>query len=162
MADLNQTIRDDRGFVERIVQLVPGFRGYFDRENRREADHAVRMCATKKLDHIIAELHDLTKRVPLGEKDECQECVNQAEKLRHELQYADRGYSGFFSEIKWDRPNRLSAIYEFDERILGTINTLTERALEGTVPLAELRKELISLQRDVGERRNVILNLGGE
>jgi hypothetical protein len=61
MADLNEIIRGDRNFVERIGQLLPGFRGYFDRENRREADRMLRMFGTSKLDEMIAELHELTK-----------------------------------------------------------------------------------------------------
>ncbi len=162
MADLNEIIRRDRNFVERIGQLLPGFRGYFDRENRREADHMLRMSGTSKLDEMIALLHELTKAAPLAEKDDVQECVNQAEKLRHELRYSDRGYSGFFSEIKWDRPDRLAAIYERDEAIVVGIATLLDRLADSDLPLAELRRELISLQRAVGERRNVILNLGRE
>ena len=89
MADLNEIIRGDRNFVERIGQLLPGFRGYFDRENRREADRMLRMFGTSKLDEMIAELHELTKAAPLAEKDDVQECVNQAEKLRHEEMMRD-------------------------------------------------------------------------
>jgi hypothetical protein len=151
VSDVNQMIRGDRNFVERIVQLVPGFRGYYDRENRREADRLVRKFGVSKLDQL-----------PLAEKNDYQECVNQAEKLRNALQYSDRGYSGFFSEVKWDRPERLAAIYERDERIVGLIATLAESLTDGAIPLPDLRKELVSLQRSVEERRDVILNLGSE
>ena len=70
--------------------------------------------------------------------------------------------SSFFSEIKWDRPDRLAGIYERDEAIVVGIATLLDRLADSDLPLAELRRELISLQRAVGERRNVILNLGRE
>ncbi|UCE87426.1 MAG: hypothetical protein JSU66_06865 [Deltaproteobacteria bacterium] len=160
MSNPNETIRGDRNLVERIVQLVPGFRGYYDRENRREADQLIRKFGVSKLDQLIAELHELTKNAPLREKDDYQECVNQAEKLRNALQYADRGYSGFFSEVKWDRPERLAALYERDEQIVALISTLAESLVEGGIPLPDLRAELILLQRTVEERRDVILNLG--
>ncbi len=162
MSDVNQTIRGERNFIERIVQLVPGYRGYQDRENRREADRLVRKFGVGKLDQLIAELHELTKSAPLAEKDDHQECVNQAEKLRNALQYSDRGYSGFFSEIKWDRPERLAEICERDEQIVALIATLAESIADGAIPLPDLRKELISLQRSVEARRDVILNLGSE
>jgi hypothetical protein len=162
MSDVNEMIRGDRNFVERIVQFVPGFRGYYDRENRREADRLVRKFGVAKLEQLISELHELTKSAPLAEKNDYQECVNQAEKLRNALQYSDRGYSGFFSEIKWDRPERLAGIYERDERIVALIATLAESITDAAIPLPDLRKELISLQRSVEERRDVILNLGSE
>lgn len=160
MSDQNETIRRDRNFVERIVQLVPGFRGYYDRENRREADRVVRMFGVSRLEEIVSELHEMTKRAPLAEKDVVQECVNQAEKLQNAIRHSDQGYSGFFSEVKWDRRERLAAIYELDEQISGRLASLAECVTTGEIPVADLRSELVELQRAVANRRETILNLG--
>ena len=160
MVDLNEIVRGDRNWVERIVQLVPGFRGYYDRENRREADRMLRQFGCSKLDHLISELHEGTKRAPLPEKDDWQEVVNQAQKLRHELRHSDQGYSGFFDEVKWDAPERLEAIYAKDEELVAAVAALAERVAEGAIEIAVLREELKSLQRSVAGRRHAILELG--
>lgn len=162
MDDVEATIREQRNPIERIAQRIPGFRGYTERENRREADRLVRMWGVARLDHIISELHEATKRAPLGEKHDCQECVNQAEKLQAELRHADRGYSGFFSEVKWDRPENLAALHDHDLHLADALEALAERVADGELPVAELREELRALQRGLAERRHTILSIGGE
>lgn len=41
---------DARGVVESILRKIPGFRGYLEREYRRESDHIARMWLADRLD----------------------------------------------------------------------------------------------------------------
>ena len=77
MADLNRVIRGQRNVLERLIQYVPGFRGYLDKENRREADRLVRDFGVSRLDRLGSELAEATKRAPLEQMDTYQEVTNQ-------------------------------------------------------------------------------------
>ena len=159
MSDLEQTIRDDRNAVERLGQAVPGFRGYFDRENRREADKLLRDFGVTRLERMVSDLHEATKRAPLEQMDEFGEVVNRVEKLRNELRNADRGYSGFFDEVKWDTDEALDAIYAQDERLVDRLVLLSEQVASGDFALDPLREQLRTLERAHADRRLAILGL---
>jgi hypothetical protein len=159
MSDLEQTIRDDRNAVERLGQAVPGFRGYFDRENRREADKLLRDFGVTRLERMVSDLHEATKRAPLEQMDEFGEVVNRVEKLRNELRNADRGYSGFFDEVKWDTDEALDAVYAQDERLVDQLVLLSEQVASGDFALDPLREQLRTLERAHADRRLAILGL---
>ena len=62
-------------------------------------------CATHgaaRLERVVRDLNDVIAKASLEEIGELQELVTQLEKLRAELRFADRGYSGFFDEPKLD------------------------------------------------------------
>ena len=162
MSDLDQAIRERRNPLERLVQSIPGFRGYFERENRREADKLLRDFGVSRLERIVSDLHEATKRAPLEQMDEFQEVVNQVEKLRNELRHTDRGYSGFFDEIKWADEDALIEVYERDELLVERLCAISERVGSGDFALADLREEIRGLQRTHEDRRAAILGMTNE
>ncbi len=162
MADLDRVIREQRNALEALIQHVPGFRGYLDRENRREADRLIRDFGVTRLERLCSELNDATKQAALPQMGAYQETINQAEKLRNALRHADQGYSGFFSEIKWDDGDALQAVYCLDLELVLDIEALVSE-FDPEAPTPErLRGELISLQRRLEDRRAAILGLLGE
>ncbi|MBL8045363.1 MAG: hypothetical protein JNL09_02425, partial [Anaerolineales bacterium] len=42
MSDLFQKITDAKGMLEKLVDKIPGFHGYMEKEARREADKLLR------------------------------------------------------------------------------------------------------------------------
>ena len=162
LADLTRVIRSQRNALEILIQRVPGFRGYFDSENRREADRLIRDFGVSRLERLVSELTEATKRAPLERMDEYQEVTNQAEKLRNALRHADQGYSGFFQEVKWDGEAALQEIYCQDLDLVEDIEALCAGISDGDVELEQLRRELIGLQRRLTDRRAAILGLTGE
>jgi soluble cytochrome b562 len=160
MSDIRDQIEQQRGWLERLAQRVPGFRGYYDSENRREADKQVRDWGVARLDALVSHLHDATKAAELGDMDRYQELVNQVEKLRNEMRHADRGYSGFFDEIKWDDPALLDAIYERDQALVERIETTLEAGAAGAA-VDELRTEIREISQALRDREHAILGLGG-
>jgi hypothetical protein len=83
-----------------------------------------------------------------------QEVINQAEKLRNELRFADQGYSGFFDLVKIDKQENLDAVYQHDQDLVGRIETLVEQK---TMTMTQLRQALRELQQAVADRRTAIL-----
>ena len=58
---------------------------------------------------------------PLEELQERRERITDLETARNELRFADQGYSGFFSEIKWDSEDVLAAISSDDVCIVDAL-----------------------------------------
>ena len=162
MADLNRVIREQRSALEGLVRHVPGFRGYFDRENRREADRLIRDFGVTRLERLCSELNHATKQAPLPQMDTYQQTINQAEKLRNALRHADQGYSGFFAEIKWDDEDALQAVYCLDLELVLDIEALVSDFDREAAAPEQLRDELVGLQRRLEDRRAAILGLVGE
>ncbi|HTO53695.1 MAG TPA: hypothetical protein VMR50_09930 [Myxococcota bacterium] len=160
MAKLVDTLAAQRGALERLAARVPGFGGYLERDQRRQADKLLRDHGAARLEAIGRELQARIAKVPLDEIGELSELVTQAEKLRGELRFADRGYSGFFDEAKLDGDAALDAVYEKDERIVQQVEELAAQVGEGEVSAPALRGSLKRLGLALADRRNAILGLG--
>ena len=159
LTDAHDVILDQRNLLERLVQRIPGFRGYSRAENRREADRALRDFGVQRLDGVVSSLHDQIKRSPLEEMQELHAQVSVVEKIRNELRHADLGYSGFFSEIKWDTEKMLDAVYRFDEQVVESVMALAISVESGDLSAGDLKQELRALDRSLAERRSSILGL---
>jgi hypothetical protein len=58
-AKVKETIREQRNALERLIARIPGFRGYHDREARREADKLLREHGATRLERVVRELHEI-------------------------------------------------------------------------------------------------------
>ena len=72
---------------------------------------------------------------------------------------ADRGYAGFFDEIKWADEDALVEVYERDELLVERLCAISERVGSGDFVLADLRAEIRELQRTHEDRRAAILGM---
>ena len=160
MADLRQTVRDQRNALQRLRAHVPGFGGYCEREERRTADKLLRDFGATRLERIARDVQDVIAKAALDEIGELQELVVALEKLRNELRFADRGYSGFFAEAKLDSDAALDALYAQDERIVAQVEELAAQAGDADFAPASLLGVVKRLSLALADRRNAILGLG--
>ncbi len=160
MANVRAKISEQRNALERLLMKVPGFRGYLDREARREADKLLRDHGASRLERVVRELHEIVANSALDELDDLHELINEVEKLRAELRYADRGYSGFFDEIKLDATPALDAVYEKDERIVEQIEQIAAQVADVEFQAASVRAVVKRLGLALADRRTAILGLG--
>jgi len=159
LADAHDSILEQRSWLERLAQRMPGFRGYYDRENRREADRELRGFGVTRLDSLIAHLHDQIKSTPLRGMQKARELITELEGVRNRLRFADQGYAGFFSEIKWDSPELLDAVYRQDEQIVESVVALSDNIESGAIEADALQQDLRALERALVDRRSSILEL---
>lgn len=159
LADVHDVILDQRNWLERILQRIPGFRGYYGRENRREADRTLRSYGVAHIDSLISDLHEVIKHSPLEELQELRELITRFEKLGNELRFADQGYSGFFAELKWDSGEMLDALYRIDEQIVESVTALAITVEAGEFRASDLSREVRALERGLAQRRSTILGL---
>ncbi len=160
MTRVRETIREQRNVLERLVARIPGFRGYQDREARREADKLLREYGAARLERVLRDLHEVAARSALDELEGLHELSNEVDKLRAELRFADRGYSGFFDEVKLDSMSALDAVYERDERIVEQIEQLCRDVTDVEFQAASMRAVVKRLGLAVADRRTAILGLG--
>jgi hypothetical protein len=148
-----------RGSLERVVAHVPGFRGYVEREDRRQADRLLREHGAARLERILDDLNGRVARAALEDRDETHELIAHVEKVRGELRFADRGYSGFFEEAKLDDGLELDRVYAQDERIAVGVAELAAQVVDRELTAALLRGAVKRLGLALADRRNAILGL---
>jgi hypothetical protein len=117
--------RAGQNALEQLVNAIPGFKGYRDKELRRDADRmqreylASRLEETKKtLDGIAA----AASRVgALDAINDVETARKRVDKVVARIRYADRGYAGFFATIKVDE-GALDRVYRYDLSLLQTVD----------------------------------------
>jgi len=108
-------------WVDKIAKSIPGFSGYFRKEERRENDQRMR----EKISHIIEKITDvlnekgriITKSGDISVLDRIGRIRKRLEKLKDGVRYADYGYSGFFDK-KEISEDTLCSVYNIDHELL--------------------------------------------
>ena len=106
MSDLYEKSRGQRGIMERLAELIPGYSGYADRERRRDVDKVERDFLAGKLVELKTPVkRALDEIVASGDIDGItpfEKLLNRLDGLANKLKFADRGYSGLFDTVKVD------------------------------------------------------------
>ena len=107
--------------IDKIVKKIPGFSGYFIKEERRENDKRLREKIFHDLDKIKSVLNEIgirvTKSDDLSLLDEIERVRKRLEKLRDSIRYANYGYSGFFDQ-KDVGEETLVSVYKVDFELI--------------------------------------------
>lgn len=118
--DIKERAKGQLNGLERMLHSIPGFKGYNERELRRDADKLQREFIVARLhtakDDLAAAMTELTRQRRLDALSAFDTLGRQLERLINEIRYADRGYSGFFDLIKI-KENELDAVYEIDVQL---------------------------------------------
>lgn len=124
---------DNENWLSRLARQVPGFRGYFEREDRRAADEAQRRALAERLQRAGKALGGLSQRwLAAGAIDALptiDSLRRRLDMLINRLGNAPRGYSGFFDRQQIDAA-RLEAVYQYDSELLWDVELLAKRVEE--------------------------------
>jgi hypothetical protein len=127
--------RGQRNILERLVDKIPGFRGFQDRELRRDVDKMQREHISAELARIKADIRDQARRYTdagkIGALGGFDRLDRQLDGLSQAVRFADYGATGFFDPVKVGDAE-LQRLYEFDLSVLDDLSAL-EREL-GAVP----------------------------
>ena len=115
---------------ERIAAFIPGFRGYKEKEIRRESDRLIRNHLYLKLSIEKNDLREINQKLAdrryfdvLTDMDRLSAKMDRVvEKVNH----ASYGYSGFFDAVKVKEDN-LDSMIAFDNKLMDGVNALTSR-----------------------------------
>jgi hypothetical protein len=113
----NQIV-NSRGSFERMLERLPGFEGYLDRQARRSADRMLRDNLAQKVDERIKRLASIERKLldkgGLASMPKTQSVKTKLQTYHDRLKAAPLGYRGFFDALKIDS-EALDMLYGFDE-----------------------------------------------
>ena len=127
MGNLDDELRARQNALEKILVNIPGFKGYLEREYRREADHLLRQFMVRRLGEAKRELEatarELTDR---GQINRLRDLGSQGpllEKVENQIRFASHGYAGFFDLAKI-RQAEIDRLYAFDLKLIESVNEI--------------------------------------
>jgi hypothetical protein len=168
--DLREKVTEALGGLEQLVAKVPGYKGYKEKEMRREADKLLREHLARQFEEQRRRIPDLQKQlIKSGQAaflDDLEDGVMKLQILIDRLKTASYGYAGFFDAIKV-KEEQLDALYEFDNALMDEVpnvatgvNKVSE-ALAAKEGVAEAIANLVSTIQGVNDtfnkRQDVIL-----
>lgn len=124
--------RAGQNWLEKLVNMIPGFSGYREKELRREADALQREHLAKLLEQCKRPLNDAAaalSRTDLDAINDVETAKKRLDKAIARVRHADRGYGGFFDAVKVDEA-MLDRVYQFDLALLENVEAIRARAGE--------------------------------
>lgn len=171
--DLRETVQGDLGGLEALIAKIPGFKGYKQKEMRREADKLLRMQVAQKLDDQRQRLIELQMQLITGRliefMDDLDRAVTKLFGLIDRIRTASYGYAGLFDAVKV-KEEQLDALYDFDNRMLDSVSEIAAAVdkvtsavgtQEGVGPaIVELVSEVEQANLTWGHRNEAVIQAG--
>jgi hypothetical protein len=122
--DLRETVQGALGGLESLVHKIPGYKGYKDKEMRREADKLLRTGIAAKLDDQRKRLSELQMQLisqaQIEFVDDLERAGMKLQILIDRIKTASYGYAGLFDAVKV-KEEQLDVLYEFDNKMLDSV-----------------------------------------
>ena len=164
--------KEEMKLSERILAELPGFRGYKEKEIRRESDKLIRnhlyrklMEARKDLKETFQRLSDHRLHEVLTDMDRF---LMKFDRVAEKINHASYGYAGFFNVLKVEE-EKIDKMITFDSELLGHVGKIMNETnvFKGEVMKQKFEKvkhriqmlsdSLDSLEEKFDEREEVIL-----
>lgn len=120
--DLRETVEGALSGFEQLVKKIPGYKGYKEKEMRREADKLLRDEVARLLDDQRKRLSELQNQLisqaQIEYLDDVERVVMKLQLLIDRVKTASYGYAGLFDAVKV-KEEQLDALYEFDNQMMG-------------------------------------------
>ncbi len=166
-----ERVQESEKLLERLMLVLPGFRGYKLREQRREADRIVRNYIYDVLEHSRDDLGKCFQILTDGKISELLEPMNRLiaklDRVAEKVNHASYGYSGFFDSVKIEEPE-LDRMLTYDTQLMDLARKFSEMTTslrndlnQGKVETARdvqqgLNSSLGNLESAFDQRRSVI------
>lgn len=126
--DVYSNVKGQMRLSERIAAAIPGFRGYKEKELRRESDRLLRNHLNLKLsatkDNAKQIFQKLSDRRYFDVLTDMDRLVAKMDRITEKINHASYGYTGFFDAVKVKEEN-LDRMIEFDNQLIDSVNVLT-------------------------------------
>ena len=113
---------------ERIVAALPGFRGYKEKELRRESDKLVRNNLYLKLSKDKDDVRVISQKIVdkryMDVLTDIDRLTAKMDRITEKVNHASYGYSGFYDIVKI-KEESLDRMITFDNQLLDEVNALT-------------------------------------
>ena len=158
-----------KNIFEKIGSFIPGYKGYSEKEGRKDTDKLIRMEIAKHLDGSKADI-DIIIREQMYDKNtsvtnELDRIKKKLDLVSNQIRFANYGESGFFDVLQVGIAD-LDRLYQFDLRIkeeteglVSMIKTL-RRSENLKKDCSSIIDVLSALSEKVSSRDKVIMEVG--
>ena len=117
MEDFFQKVTSQQDPFKKLASFIPGFKGYIERQNRRDADKVLRDTVAQRFEdqwRRTSQLQsDLVSNGQIAFVDDLEKAAIKLRTFIDKISTAPRGYSGLFDAVKINE-EELESIYQFD------------------------------------------------
>ena len=117
MDDFFKKVTSTQDPFKKLMSYIPGFNGYIERQNRRDADKLLRDTVARRFDEQwkrASQLQsDMVSNGMIAYVDDMEKAAINLRTFIDKISTAPRGYSGLFDAVKINE-KELEAIYQFD------------------------------------------------
>jgi hypothetical protein len=121
MSDLVGRITGDMNVLQKILAKIPGFKGYIEKTNRRQADKLMRETIASRFEELWRRISgiqsDMIKEGGLEYVGKLEAAALKLRQFIDRVKTASYGYAGFFDAIKI-KEEELDQLYKFDLALL--------------------------------------------
>jgi hypothetical protein len=166
-----------RDWLARLAQRIPGYGGYVERERRRDVDKLQREHLADQLRALKTPLTDAMRELTnapggLSEIGPLERLVKKLDRIENRVRFATYGYAGFFDVTKVEE-QQLESLYRFDLALVERTDALAAKVRElqtkaagdaaGALKTAvgEAERALDELNQTFDERHSTIDSSGG-
>jgi hypothetical protein len=171
LGDLTEKIQSSQNKLEELLNRIPGYGGYRQKDQRRDADKLLRMHVAEQYDQVLDRLnkiqYDLVTAGDLTGMMLLERAVSRLQLLVDRIRTASYGYAGLFDAIKVDDA-ALDKLYDFDQSMMdgvASLGAVLDRITEAVAAASSaqeagnaLMAELERLHRMFSERQQAILS----
>jgi hypothetical protein len=163
-----QKVTGSMDIFKKIASKIPGFKGYVERQNRRDSDKLIRDTIYRRFRELEGRVSDLqVEFINQGEikyTDDLEKAALRLRTFADRVRTAPRGYSSLFEAVKINEPE-LAKLYEYDALLLDKVDAIGSaidniQASIGTEGLPAAIRNLQTLSKECVteyERRQEVL-----
>jgi len=159
MADIYEKVEGERNALEKVIDFIPGWSGYQERQKRRQADKLLRETLVTKLEEQRRRLDEAQRKLlahgRLDLVDDVESAVTQLKHFTDRMRFASYGYAGVFDPVKI-REEELSQLYNFDAALVEYAERLdtANDHLRKAISEGESLEETIDVIREIVREAN--------
>ncbi len=134
--DIRQQVEDNRGTLKKLQLLIPGLRGYRNKEDLRVSDELLRNEVADKLDKVKGNIEQLRKAVAssgdFNNLTAVGSLISQVQALSGEVRHAAQGYAGWVAPITINE-DKLNKLYDYDFTFVSSVIQLDSATSAGSL-----------------------------
>lgn len=159
MVDTYGKVQDSRTGLEKLLDIIPGWGGYQERQNRRKADQVLRQTLAEKLTaqrrNLDVVQKDLINHGKIDLVDDVGSAVTQLQTFIDRVRTASYGYSGMFDAVRINQAE-LEQMYGFDLALFEYVDRLDAATgrLREAISVGEGLTETVRIVQDICREAN--------
>ncbi len=151
-----QNVTNSMDIFKRLASKIPGFKGYVERQNRRDSDKLIRDTVYRRFRELEGRVSELQVQFmnqgQIEYNDDLEKAALRMRTFADRVRTAPRGYSSLFEAVKINEPE-LAKLYEYDATLLDKTDEVSRaidnvQASVGTDGLPAAIRNLQTVSKD--------------